>query len=86
MALMYDAMWTEIATTPAPTTPPRYKVHAIENHMYNDVTGRLEYNVNWEGEDSVPTTEPYSNIHHLDALGKYERTLQPSKGNRSRGM
>jgi hypothetical protein len=41
--------------------------------------------VNWEGEDAVPTSEPYSNLHHLDALGKYERTIQSTKGNQSKG-
>jgi hypothetical protein len=85
MALMYDAMWTETATTLVSSTPPRYKVRLIDNHTYNDVTGRLEYRVNWEGEDAVPTTEPYSHLHHLDALGNNERTLQPLKGNQSRG-
>jgi hypothetical protein len=81
MALMYDAMCIETATTPVPSTPPRFKVRVIDKHTYNKVTGRLAYNVHWEGVGSVPTNEPYSNIHHLDALGKYERTIQPSKGN-----
>jgi hypothetical protein len=70
MALMYDAMYTETATTLVPTTPPRYKVRVIDDHTYDKVTERLEYNVHSEGEGSVPTNEPYSNIHHLDALGK----------------
>jgi hypothetical protein len=85
MAFMYYSMWTETVSTPVPSTPPRYKLRLIDNHMYIDVTGCLEYRVNWEGEDAVPTTEPYSHLHHLDALVKYERTILPSKGNRSRG-
>jgi hypothetical protein len=85
MALMYDAMCTETDTTPVPSTPPRFKVCVIDKHTYNKVIRRLEYNVHWEGVGSVTTNEPYYNIHHLDALGKYERTIQPSKGNRTSG-
>jgi hypothetical protein len=72
MALMNDAMWTGTASTSVPSTPPRYKVSLIRKHTYNSVDGRLAFMVNWEGEDAVPTFEPFSSLHHLDALGDYE--------------
>jgi hypothetical protein len=68
MALMVDAMGSETVITSAPSTPPRYKVRAINDHEI-DHEGRLSYNVHWEGEGSIPTREPYSHLHHLDSLG-----------------
>jgi hypothetical protein len=86
MAMMHNVMGTETATTFVPSTPPRFKVRVIDDHTIDRVTGRLTYNVHWEGVGSTPTNEPYSHLHYLDALGQCERSIQPPKGKNNSGM
>jgi hypothetical protein len=86
MAVMFDAMGTDTVTTLVSSTPPRFKVCVIDDHEIDRTTGRLSYNVHWEREGSLPTNEPYSHLHHLDVLGKYERSIQPSRGKNISGL
>jgi hypothetical protein len=46
-----------------------------QNHGLND---RLMYNVSWHEPGSSNTMEPYANIHHLEALTKYEERFESS--------
>jgi hypothetical protein len=76
-ALLNDAIGKETVIIPTPSTPPRFKVRAINDHDI-DGRGRLSFNVQWEGEGSLDTQEPYSELHHLDALDAYDLSIRPA--------
>jgi hypothetical protein len=76
-ALLNDVISKETVVISTPSTPPRFKVLSIDDHEI-DGRGRLSFNVQWEGEGSLDTHEPYSELHHLDALDAYELSIRPA--------
>jgi hypothetical protein len=74
-ALLNDAIGTATVVTPTPSTPTRFVVRSINNHEF-DGRGRLTFNVQWEGKGSLDTREPYSELHHLEALDAYELSIR----------
>jgi hypothetical protein len=79
-AMMNDVIGKETVVTSTPYTLPRFKVLSIDDHKI-DGRGRLSYNVQWEGAGSLDTREPYSELHHLDTLDKYELTIRAARSN-----
>jgi hypothetical protein len=79
VALVNDAVGDTTVAIPAPPTEPRFKIRTINDHDY-DGEGRLTFNVQWELEGSQDTQEPFSNLHHLDALNTYELSIRNTLG------
>jgi hypothetical protein len=76
-ALLNDVIGKETVVISTPSTPPRFKVLSINDHDI-DRRGRLSFNVQWEGEGLLDAQEPYSKLHHLDALDAYELSIRPA--------
>ena len=86
MDLVVDAIATNPSSNPRPTAPapePRFTLCEVFGHKI--VAGKLTYWVRWEGNNFYEE-EVYENIHHLNVLKEYERSIVPAilSGNRCR--
>jgi hypothetical protein len=50
----------------------RYEVLRVNSH-YHGLNDLLMFNVTWRDPGSANMMEPYSSLHHLDVLTKYEQ-------------
>jgi hypothetical protein len=86
MDLVVDAIATNPSSNPRLTAlapEPRFTLCEVIGHKI--VAEKLAYWVRWEGNDFFEE-EVYENIHHLNVLKEYERSIVPAilSGNRCR--